>query len=98
MLYKIVWSNEALTQLDNIVKYLESRWSLNVIDDFLNLIKEYEDILARNPEAFPISKRNNKYRKCVITKQTSIYYKFEGKEVVIRLLWDNRQNPDNLNL
>jgi hypothetical protein len=56
------------------------------------------DIIAKSPAMYSISKKDSAYRKCVMSKQTSIYYSFEKETIVLAALWDNRQNPDNLNL
>lgn len=98
MRYDIVWTDIALQQLNNNVKYLEQHWTITEIDNFLATVKEHEANLSYNPEMYPLSLRYEGYRKCVITKQTTIYYKIESNQVIIHAFWGNRQKPDNLNL
>ncbi|MCF8361321.1 MAG: type II toxin-antitoxin system RelE/ParE family toxin [Prolixibacteraceae bacterium] len=58
--YKLIWSDEALNNLNGIIKYLENRWSqkeikrfAQLLDKQLNLIKSNhtiaQNILLRSP-------------------------------------------------
>jgi hypothetical protein len=49
-----------------------------------------------NPEIFPKSSVNKKYRKCVITKQSSLLYSFSANEIRIHNVFDTRQDPNKI--
>lgn len=57
--YKLVWSYEALTNLQHIIDYLESFWTERELRNFAQLLQK--------------------------------------NEIMIITLFDNRQNPNNLN-
>ena len=44
------------------------------------------------------SKWNEKIiRKAVISKQSSLYYHFDSKHIIVLSVFDNRQNPTKIN-
>ena len=45
---------------------------------------------------YPESIRKKGLRRCVITKQTTLFYRFNSKTIVIVTLFDTRQNPNLL--
>jgi len=53
-------------------------------------------MLKSNPESFPKSNKQKGLHKCVITKQTTLYYTFNSKEIFIVTLFDTRQNPNKI--
>lgn len=50
-----------------------------------------------HPESFPASEKDKSLRKCLITKQTTLYFRFDDKEIKIPTIFDNRQDPEKLN-
>jgi hypothetical protein len=54
------------------------------------------DLIAINPELFPKSDNNNRIRKCVISKQTSLFYTFDNFEIKVLMVFDTRQNPEKV--
>lgn len=96
--YNVLWSDEALENVDSIVTYLESRWSQQEADAFIETLQEKETVLSYYPEAYPMSGKSGGYRRCVVTKQITIFYKFENEVVIIHHVFDTRQDPDKLNL
>jgi len=93
--YKIIWSHEALNNVISIITYIENKWGKREADNFLENLRSKERILSFYPEAFTLSESTG-YRRCVLTEQTSIIYKFENESVIIHSVFDNRQNPDKL--
>lgn len=50
--------------------------------------------IASMPEMFPVSKKKLGLRKCVFSKQTSIYYRINDGYVEIISFRNNRRDPD----
>lgn len=96
--YQIIWTDEALRNLQSILNYLAGKWSSREVDQFLEKLEEREKILSQQPRAFPLSKKGGGNRRSVLTRQITIYYKFEDNVVKIRSVFDTRQDPDSLNL
>ena len=53
-------------------------------------------IVAKSPESFPVSSKNVKFRKCVVTKQNTLFYHYNEKHIVVVAVFDTRQNPKKL--
>jgi hypothetical protein len=77
---------------------LELKWNLKVKVDFVNKLHLVLKIVAKSPESFPISSKKNKFRKCVITKQNTLFYHFNEKHIVVVAVFDTRQNPKKLKI
>jgi plasmid stabilization system protein ParE len=95
--FKILWTNRALSDLKNIVTYLEENWTVNEIQKFTRLLDLQLNRLIIHPFLFPASNKYKKIRKSVLTRQISIYYRVINNEIQIITLFDNRQNPKKLN-
>jgi len=53
-------------------------------------------VIQQNPDLFLKSKLKNGLPKCVVTRQTSVYYSFNKFKIYILTVFDNRQDPDSL--
>jgi len=93
---KIKLSKRASNRLEKLLEYLELEWSLKVKEDF---IKKLDKSLTR-VQKFPESCQKTDFVKglhmLVVTKQTSIFYRYDSKNITIVTLFDNRMNPDKL--
>ena len=96
MLRKVVFSNRFRAKLFLLFEYLELEWSLKVRNEFEEKLDSSIRTLLQMPDIFPKSELKKTYRKCVITKQTSIFYDFNSKEIRIADVFDTRQDPKNI--
>jgi plasmid stabilization system protein ParE len=94
--YKIIWTSRALSDLKNVIVYLEENWTSREIQKFALLLDLQLNRLKTYPNLFPESHRFKNIRKSVLTRQISIYYRVGNKEIQIVSLFDNRQNPKKL--
>lgn len=92
-IYKIIWSDEALANLKQIISYLEQNWTIREIKKFANLLDRQLIRIQNNPFLFPRSDVQENFRKAVLSKQTTIYYQVFNLEIHIVTLFDNRQDP-----
>ncbi|MCB0803495.1 MAG: type II toxin-antitoxin system RelE/ParE family toxin [Flavobacteriales bacterium] len=92
----VVISKTAENKLDNLFDYLIQNWSIGVKKDFVAKLESSIEIIKNQPEIFPESKKGKGLRKCVITKQTSLYYRFNSKRINIITIFDSRQHPNKL--
>jgi len=95
---QIEWTFEAKRNLDSIFDYLEIVWTEREIGNFAQLLEENLQLISNNPSLFPYYDGEINVRRCVMSPQTTIYYreKKHDHKVVIITLFDNRQNPENL--
>lgn len=47
--YKLVWSNEALKNLQGIIHYLEEKWTKKEIQRFVHLLDHRLELFQQNP-------------------------------------------------
>ena len=96
--YKLLWSDRALADLQNIINYLTENWTPKEIQNFARRLDKRLNLIAINPGLFPKTTKRKNVRRSVLTKQTVIYY--EAKENIINIvtLFDPRQNPKKLRL
>jgi plasmid stabilization system protein ParE len=96
MLREIIWSPLAEKDLGNILEYLSENWNQRVITRFLNKIDIATNQIAKVPNQYPIINRNLQVRKCVVTKQNTLFYREIEKRIEILRLYDTRQDPKKL--
>ena len=96
MLKPIKWSSQAENDFANIVDYLEIRWNKIVCIAFINDIDFCIGLIQKNPKLFPIFNSELQIRKCVVTKQNSLYYRETNSRIEVLRINDTRQNPDSL--
>lgn len=93
---RVIISPIAEKKLEALLDYLLEEWSLKVKTNFIKRLDEYLQIIKQEPESFPESEKVSGLRRCVITRQISIYYEFNEKEIRILTFFDTRQNPGKL--
>lgn len=94
---KLVLTNRAKFNIKSLLEYLELSWSVKVREKQADNLLKTMRMLQGNPEMFPKSDHNLKIRKCVISKQSILYYSFNQNSVVIISLFDTRQDPNKIN-
>ena len=93
---KIILSKKASKKLGELLEYLETEWSAKVKNDYIKKLEKSLAIIKQNPNNFQESNIKKGLHKCVITKQTTIYYKFDKDKIYVVTLFDNRQDPKKL--
>lgn len=93
---EVIITPRAKKEVLNIFEYLEFKWSERIRRNFANKLYKIVATVANNPELFPTSTVNKKLRKCVITKQVSLFYHFDKNKIVVVSVFDTRQNPNKI--
>lgn len=91
---KVVFSKRARSKLEKHLVYLESEWSLKVKNEFIEKLDRCVFQISRHPESCPVSGEFPGLYKCVVTKQTTFYYRIKEKEIQVITFFDNRQDPE----
>jgi plasmid stabilization system protein ParE len=86
-------SVRAKNKLTNLLAFLETEWSVKVRKDFVHKLDDCLKKIQTLPDSFPESEAVKGLRKCVITKQTTLYYKYSDSTIDIVTFFDTRQNP-----
>ena len=98
MIRFIEWSPRAKDELHETVNYLLQNWSEKTADMFLIRLDKLIDTIKRNPEAYPKTAARLGVRRCVVSKQNSLYYRVDEEKLVILTIFDSRQDPRKLKL
>jgi len=94
---KVILSKKAENKLEKLFSYLLENWSLKVKTDFVKKLDRSIEIIKAHPESFPQSQKESGLHKCVVTKQTTLYFRFDSKQIKVVIIFDTRQNPKKLN-
>lgn len=89
--FNLVWSDEAVEGLKEIISYLENRFSENEVKNFIKEFDHQLNTICTFPTISPKSEKLVFIRKCVVARRTSIYYKIELDEIIIVTIKDNRK-------
>ena len=93
---KLVLTDRAKLNIKSLLDYLELSWSVRVREKLADKLLKNMKTIQGKPELFPKSDHNSKIRKCVILKQSILYYSFDDYSVVIIALFDTRQDPNKI--
>ncbi len=96
--YRIDWAVEAINNLDSIIDYLTNKWTIREIKNFYKLLDKKLELLSKNPDLFSNSELKPNVKRCVLSKQTSIYFEVKDSHIVILTLFDNRKNPKSIKI
>lgn len=93
---EIKLSKRAVRKLDSLLVYLEEEWSTNAKLEFVLKLDKSLKQIQKLPDSFPESEKIIGLRKCVLTKQTTLFYKYSETTIDVITIFDNRQNPKTL--
>jgi plasmid stabilization system protein ParE len=96
MAYKLIWSEEAVSNLESILNYLGSNWSETEVQNFKSLLNKNLELISIFPTIFPKSEFAPNLRRAVLSKHNSIFYQILNEAIYISYLFDNRQNIERL--
>ncbi|MDP2061214.1 MAG: type II toxin-antitoxin system RelE/ParE family toxin [Flavobacteriaceae bacterium] len=89
-------SKRAIRKLNSLLVYLEEEWSTKVKHEFILKLDKSLKQIQKLPDSFPESEKIRGLRKCVVTKQTTVFYKYSETTIDVITIFDNRQNPKSL--
>lgn len=93
---KIILSKRASNRLEKLFNYLEFEWSLKVKNDFIKKLDNSLNQIQKFPESCQQTSFVKGLHKLIITKQTSLFYRFDAETITIITVFDNRMNPERL--
>ena len=91
--YKILWTDFALSELENTIEYLEENWTERELRNLALEIEETLNLLSHNPNLFQASEVKKDIRRAVILSHNTLYYRVKNNQIEIISFFSNRQNP-----
>ena len=93
---EIFLSIRASKKLNVLLNQLENEWSEKVKINFISKLDKSLEQIRLFPQSAEESPLKKGLHRCVITKQTTIYYRFDSKKIQVVTLFDTRMDPDKL--
>jgi len=95
---KVFLSELAENKLLKLSDYILENWSLKARDTFIKKLSEKIKQISLQPESCPQSFELKGLYKCVVTRQTTFYYRISTdlNEIEIITVFDTRQHPNSL--
>jgi len=92
----IQWTDKAKFTFNNIILYLQNKWTEREITKFISRTHQVLETLKRYPEMCRPSQKRKNVRIAILDKHTQMIYPFKPrkKQLEILLFWNFKQNPD----
>lgn len=81
-----------------MLEYVAEKFGKSKAKEVYNKIERVLDQVAEMCEMYRASKKREGLRKCVFSKQTSIYYRINEDYIEVVSFRPNRQNPETFKL
>jgi plasmid stabilization system protein ParE len=91
--FSILWTDHALSELEEIIAFLETHWTERELRNLAKEIEKTIDLLSRNPLLFQSSDINITVRRVIVAKKNTLYYRINGNTIEVLSFFSNRQNP-----
>ena len=92
----VYFSPLAAKKLEWLCEYLEEEWGQNSKKKFLLRLAEIGSIIGTFPNGYPELRDFPGFRKCIVSKYTSLIFRVNESDVEVVTLIDNRQDPDKI--
>lgn len=94
----VIFSESAKRDLEFLLAYLEEKWSVRVKYAFVDELDLALQAMSEFPASFPSSVLKRDIRKCVVSKQTTLYYRTKKNEIEVIAIFDSRRDPKELKI
>ena len=97
MTYQLIITEEAERGFGQILTYLEANWSEKVCRTFVQTYQQKLRLVSQNPLMYPKAEGDDNLRRCVLTKQSLMYYSVDEVHEIVEILLvvDARSNPEH---
>ena len=82
--------------MNNLLEYLETEWSNKVKTDFIKKLDKSLKQIQKHPDSCQKSDIVKGLHLMIVTKQTSLFYRYDAKKIMIVTIFDNRMNPKKI--
>ena len=91
--YKILWTDNALKELEETVIYLEENWTEKELQNLAIHLEKTLNLISQNPFIFQVYDSKKEVRRAVILTLNTLYYQIKENKIEIISFFSNRQNP-----
>jgi plasmid stabilization system protein ParE len=91
---QIKWNKRALQTFHETAAYLEENFSHQAAVNFVNDVFKKVQAISKHPTIGRKAPKRKTIRYILVGKHRRLYYRIDGKYLIISSLFDTRQNPD----
>ncbi len=91
--YKILWTDNALKELEKTIKYLEENWTEKELQNLALHLEETLTLVSKNPTLFQASDIKKEIRRVIVLSHNTLYYRIGNNQIEIISFFSNRQSP-----
>ncbi|MEX2595996.1 MAG: type II toxin-antitoxin system RelE/ParE family toxin [Salibacteraceae bacterium] len=95
--YKIYYTDRASQDQQELYEYLLEKGGMQTVKKLDAKIEKSLSLIAQRPEMNPSSQQTS-IRRCVISKQTSLYYRVNKYNIELLTFFYTRQHPSKKKL
>jgi plasmid stabilization system protein ParE len=96
MAFPIRYSTRAYIEYEQILEYVSTKFGIEKAMKVDQYFEEVIDQISLNPYMFPLSDKKKDVRRCVISEQTTLYYRFTKEYIELISFRGNKMNPESL--
>ena len=94
--FKVVWTDEAIDNLESVLFYLDHIWTQREVDNFKQKLGKKIELIEQNSKIFPVSEYHPRLRKALLSKQTTIFYEIADHVINLVFLFNSRHNIERI--
>jgi hypothetical protein len=98
MTYSVIWLPEAESTFKQNLDYLSDEWPTLIKANFLVRVDEVISLISTNPNLYPIYRKKDQVRKCVVHPRIALYFKVKKEKIYLIVFWNSYQDPKKLKL
>lgn len=91
--YKILWTDNALQELEATLNYLKEKWTAKELKNLAVALEKTLQLIAQNPYIFQASVEKKEIRRAVVLHLNILYYRISENRIEILSFFSNRQSP-----
>jgi plasmid stabilization system protein ParE len=96
MKYSIIWTKQALKDVDESLDYLIEKWRNQTSLTFLERIEFHLNKISKSPKTFlRINPKKNIF-KFLINKRITLYYQVDENRIYLLTFWNNSRHEEKL--
>jgi len=96
MKFDVFLSPIAEKKLDLILEYLIVEWGVSSKEKYIKKLKQVVGQISTHPKSCQESEEMKGVYRCIVTRQSSFYYRILTNEIEIITFFDNRQNQESV--
>jgi plasmid stabilization system protein ParE len=98
MPYPVRYSNRAYIEYEEILEYITGKFGNVIAAKVDAYFEEVIHQISINPFLYAYSDKSKNLRRCLISYQTTLYYRFAGEYVELVSFRGNKMDPETLEL